>query len=109
MSLTVFNLLSSHGQQEAKAFLSKPPSLWEVDPIFLTMKAKMKLLKVVNDCAERGVALIQSYNSVLTKDESQKQYLLLFVSSHRKLLPTATKAALKLKWHNSNVSLIMTN
>lgn len=96
-SLKVFNLLSSNGQEEAEAFLSKSPDLWEVDPTFLAMKAKVKQLKVVNDCAERGVALIQTYNSALTKDESQKQYLLQLVSSHRKLFPEATKAALVMK------------
>jgi hypothetical protein len=31
-------------------------------------------LKVVNDTAERAGALIEEYNSSLTKDEDQKQY-----------------------------------
>ncbi|KAL4084348.1 hypothetical protein QTP88_028171 [Uroleucon formosanum] len=33
-------------------------------------------LSVTNDVAERGVKLIQEYNSILTKDENQKQFLL---------------------------------
>ncbi|KAL4113798.1 hypothetical protein QTP88_017371 [Uroleucon formosanum] len=33
-------------------------------------------LSVINDVAERGVKLIQEYNSILTKDENQKQFLL---------------------------------
>src|SRR5208282_5687598 len=40
-------------------------------------------LPCVNDCAERGVALIEKFNST-TKDESQKQYLLQVVEQHRK-------------------------
>ena len=33
-------------------------------------------LNVTNDAAERGVALIQSFNSSITIDEEQKQFLL---------------------------------
>ena len=94
-SLTIFSLLASNGEEDAKSFLSKPPSLWSADSSYQSLKSKVKLLKVVNDCAERGVALIQHYNTALTKDESQKQYLLRLVSRHRKDVPDPTKAALK--------------
>ncbi|KAG0726857.1 Tigger transposable element-derived protein 7 [Chionoecetes opilio] len=40
-------------------------------------------LRVVNDTAERGVALIQSFNLRLTKDEEQRQFLLQVVEAHR--------------------------
>ena len=30
-----------------------------------------KCLKIINDCAERGVKLIQDFNTVLTKNEEQ--------------------------------------
>ncbi|CAD6211110.1 GSCOCG00012795001-RA-CDS, partial [Cotesia congregata] len=40
-------------------------------------------LKVTNDVAERGVALIEEYNNYLTKDEQQLQYLLQVVGEHR--------------------------
>lgn len=40
-------------------------------------------LPCVNDCAERGVALIEKFNTT-TKDETQKQYLLQVVEQHRK-------------------------
>ena len=94
-SLNIFNILSTNGKEEAKAFLSKPPAIWPSYPTYQQMKTNVKLLKVVNDCAERGVALIQSYNGALTEDETQKQYLLQLVSRHRKLFPQPTKAALK--------------
>ena len=68
--------------------------MWS-DATFQDMKAKVKLLKVVNDSAERGIVLIQSYNNALTKDETQKQYLLQLVSSHRKEFPVPTKGAMK--------------
>jgi len=41
-------------------------------------------MKVVRDCAERGIALVEEYNSSLTKDEEQKQFLLRLVDLHRK-------------------------
>jgi len=49
-------------------------------------------LKVVNDTAERGVKLIQDFNSCLTKDEEQRQYLLQVVSECRHIFPDSSKA-----------------
>ena len=39
-------------------------------------------LACVNDSAEHGVALIKNFNSVLTKNEEQKQFLLQVVEKH---------------------------
>ena len=50
--------------------------------------------KVVNDTAERGVKLIQDFNSCLTKDEEQRQFLLQVVSECRKNFPDSSKATL---------------
>ncbi|KAG7158403.1 hypothetical protein Hamer_G029709 [Homarus americanus] len=52
---------------------------------------KLKTMKVVNDVAERGVALIQDYIHVITKDEEQRQFLLQVVSDHRKNFPNSLK------------------
>ena len=54
----------------------------------------MQRLKVVNDSAERCVALIEAYNCSLTRDEDQLQYLLQTVAAHRKSIPKPFKAAL---------------
>jgi len=51
-------------------------------------------MKVVNDSAERAIALMQQYNSSLTKNEEQKLLLLCLVEKHRKQYPTCTKYAL---------------
>ena len=62
------------------------------------MKVKAKMIKLVNDCAERGIALVQKYNaSPLTKDESQLQYLLRLVSKHRKDMSMPSKNALNMR------------
>ena len=54
----------------------------------------MNGFKVVNDTAERGVKLIQDFNSYLTKDEEQRQFLLQVVSECRKIFPDYSKATL---------------
>ena len=57
------------------------------------------ILRDINDCVEREVAFIQSYNAALTKDETQKQYLILQpVSNHRIECPFPTKADISLKF-----------
>lgn len=94
-SLKFFDLTCSNGQEAAKTFLSVPPSTWNEDMTFQQMKTTVKKMKVVNDCAERGVALIQSYNNALTKNEDEKQYLLQLVSDHRKKYPKPNKTVLK--------------
>jgi exonuclease VII small subunit len=40
-------------------------------------------IKVVNDNAGRGVALIKEYSGFLTKNEQQLQFLLQVVEEHR--------------------------
>jgi len=51
---------------------------------------------VVNDVAERNVKLIEEYNTILTKDEDQKQYLLQVVNEYRKKYPDSKKSTLSL-------------
>lgn len=47
---------------------------------------------MVNDFAERGLALMQAYNLALTKDEDQRQFLLQVIEDHRKRYPDARKS-----------------
>jgi len=65
-----------------KNFLRTDPSAWETNKEFLSRKKTVESLKVVNDIAERGVSLISSFNSVLTNQEEQKQFLLQVVEKH---------------------------
>jgi len=51
-------------------------------------------VKVVNDLAEHGVALIQEFNSALTRNEEQKQFLPQVVDDHRNKFSAPTKSAL---------------
>ena len=58
------------------AFLEVPVENWENNGSFQIAANLVKNLACVNDVAERGVALIQRFNSSISKDEEQKQYLL---------------------------------
>jgi hypothetical protein len=70
------------------------PDTWETHAQFLAAGRRLKGLKVVNNTAERGVALIQAFNKTLTRDEDQLQFLLQVVSEHRRLFPSTNKNAL---------------
>ncbi|XP_043230743.1 uncharacterized protein LOC122386030 [Amphibalanus amphitrite] len=78
-----------------------PSEFFEVDPAewperqdYQLARRRAESLKVVNDFAERGVALIQSYCAILTKDEEQRQFLLQVVEEHRRRFPDVRKSTL---------------
>jgi len=72
------------------AFLEADPDDWEREVSFREGLAVINKVKVVNDVAERAVALITELNQILTKDKEQKQYLLQAVAENRKC-PGASK------------------
>ena len=51
-------------------------------------------ISVVNDHAERGVAVAQELIGNITKDENQLQFLLQVVQTYRKLYPDSKKETL---------------
>src|SRR6218665_2521165 len=77
-------------------FLNSGPQEWDSRPDYQAAAKYVREMKVVNDCAERGVALMQNYNSVLTKNEDQKQFLLKVVEEHQRKYPKALKKTLKI-------------
>jgi len=75
-------------------FLSVPPSQWNDVEAYQAAKCRIQQLRVVNDTAERGVKLFEDFNTLLTKDEQEKQFVLQIVEANRKAVPTeATKKA----------------
>ena len=62
-------------------FLAYNPDTWDSDNDYIVAQQKVRSLKVVNE-TERGVALIQSFNGVLTNQEEQKQFLLQVIEKH---------------------------
>lgn len=75
-------------------FLKLEPKLWKNNPEYLRAFDALKDMKVVNDCAERGVKLISDFHKSLTSNEEERQFLLQVVSENRKLFPTHTKQTL---------------
>lgn len=74
-------------------FLLLDPSEWECHEQYRQSQQLVKSIRVVNDLAERGVALIQEFNSSLTRSEEQKQYLLHVVEDHRNKFSAPTKSS----------------
>lgn len=74
-------------------FLQVDPSQWECQAEYQRSQQIVQSVRVVNDLAERGVALIQEFNSSLTRDEEQKQYLLQVVEDHRNKFSAPTKSS----------------
>lgn len=77
----------------SQAFLQVDPSQWEYQAEYQRSQQLVQSVRVVNDLAERGVALIQEFNSSLTRDEEQKQYLLQVVEDHRNKFLAPTKSS----------------
>jgi hypothetical protein len=91
---TIFDILLLNGKNKAQGFLVRDPKDWCEDPSYQELRTAASVMTVVNDSAERAIALMQQYNSSLTKNEEQKQYLLRLVKRHRKAYPSCSKAML---------------
>lgn len=77
-----------------RGFLDVDPEEWTDRADFQEASSVIHSLKVVNDSAERGVALIQEYNGILTHDEEQLQFLMQVVEQHRHKFPDCSKRTL---------------
>lgn len=74
-------------------FLRLDPSDWGFDEAYIANQMIVQSVTVVNDLAERGVALIQEFNDSITRNEEQKQYLLQVIEYHRSKFSAPTKSA----------------
>ena len=77
-------------------FLDEDIEKWEQNEEFIAIKTQANNMKVVNDVAERGVALMEEYYNLITNDEQQKQYVLQVVSAYRARYPDRKKSTLTL-------------
>lgn len=53
-------------------FLKSDPEEWKNMPNYQLGWSVVKSMKVVSDFTKKGVTVMKNYNSILTKDESQK-------------------------------------
>jgi len=74
--------------------LNTDPENWTNSQEYIQMKAVIDKLRVVNDSAERAIALATNFNNRLTKNENSLQQVLQVVSDSRKRLPNANKSTI---------------
>src|SRR6218665_706402 len=73
------------------SFLATEPDTWLSNSDYMVVKDIVRELRVVNDTAERGVALMQEFNALLIKDEEQTQFAIQVIKEHRKRCPDSKK------------------
>lgn len=73
---------------------------WDENDEYKVAKSIVTGLKVTNDLAERGVALMDEYNKLHTNDEEQKQFLLLIVQKYRQQYHDRKKSTLAVELRN---------
>lgn len=76
------------------SFLEEDPSTWDSNETYKVAQGVVRNVTVVNDHAERGVALIQEFNRKHTVKEDQLQFLLGVVARHRQQFPVSSKSCL---------------
>ena len=85
-------------------FLTEDSDSWNDQPGYLMARKLVQVFQVANDTAERGVALIQEYNRLVTHDEDQLQFLMQIVTDLRRVFPDSKKSTLltgqqSVEWH----------
>jgi len=64
------------------------PGQWNDLESYQQGKHRLQLIRVVNDTEERGVKLFEEFNSRLTHNEEDNQFLLQVAKANRKVVPT---------------------
>ena len=88
-SYTLFTILGTDYD-----WLRQKPEDWENCPEYLEMREFVRTVKVCNDAAERGVAMISDYSKILTKDNELRRKLLQGVEMSRQIHPNFNKKTL---------------
>ena len=70
------------------------PQIWNDIPSFQQAAAVVKSVKVVNDAAERSVALMTPFNQSITRRESEMQKLIQVVEDNHQHIPDTSKRKL---------------
>lgn len=86
-----FNILFANSSTN---FLDQDPEKWYSDADYLHAEKVVKNLQIVNDIAERGIAIVTKYNEILTHDEMELQNIIQIVENHRENLPFISKKAI---------------
>lgn len=80
-----------------QTFLDENVTTWPSNPLYQLAQKRVATLRVSNDVAERGIALVKRFLGRRTKSEEQTQFLLQAVPLHTRAVPRKTKEQLKTK------------
>lgn len=75
-------------------FMAYEPSTWPQHNSYIEGLQVVQKMQVVNDVSERKVKLMEEFNQLLTRDEEQKQFLLLTVDKYRQQYSSHLKSTL---------------
>ena len=64
------------------SFLDWDPRQWESEQSYSEADDIISAPRVANDLAEKGVALVQSFNEALVRNKEEKQFVLHMVEYH---------------------------
>jgi hypothetical protein len=76
---------------DMRFLLNINPAKWQASAKYIQMKKEITTLTVVNDSAERAMALMTTFNHSLTKNEDEKQRVLQVAEDNRRRISDANK------------------
>lgn len=94
VSKTTLDFLYILSDGQDMPFLQMDPSDWHDNVQYKSLCNKVNGMAVVNDHAERAIALIKDFNNIITRKEDQKQFLLQTIEHNRQKFPKFTKKSI---------------
>ena len=74
-----------------QSFLDEDLATWPSSPLYQLAQKRAATLRVTNDVAERGIALVKRFLGQQTRSEEQRQFLLKTVPLHTWAVPKEHK------------------
>lgn len=71
-------------------FIGTEPDTWPQRDDYQAAREFVQKLHVISEVAERGERFLEEYNRILSRNESERRYLLQVASRHRQLFPLQT-------------------
>ena len=75
-------------------WLALPPTKWDTSLDYIRFRDFVRAVKVMNDCAERGVKLATDYSKSLTKDSLERSKIYQVVEAERRAKPDTKKSTM---------------
>lgn len=76
-----------------------PSKYWNQMTDYRTVRDFCFNFKVVNDCAERGIKIVEDF-AAITQNEAQFQFLLQCVEEHSRMIPLFEQSVLQGEYEN---------